>query len=307
MRFLILSTIFLVSCGHAIERRGKLSQNIKDEITLKAAETARWVTWCDDYPSAENCNDGDGLATTLGFLCSISFDPACNAVSRSVREDGQILRAPGRQDTSNTASRDQFLGFMVAQSSGERKWLDAKRFIKKHGVVCTDDTDGRCDLTPVVWALIGATHKHLGYTRDLTMAFNGLLLGKMLLAQSIAVPTGYQLNLVVNAAHIAYLTGMETDLTYTAAYNAYLRQQANPWFCYVVFGADDECAQLALETWPTEPERKDDWSIQRDTAEQAHRWSQGWEYLFMAALFGVDLNLLEYHGKRHSKVYPQSH
>jgi len=139
------------------------------------------------------------------------------------------------------------------------------------------------------------------------MVFNGLLLGKVLLSQSIAVPTGYQLNLVVNAAHIAYLTDTETDLTYMAAYNAYLRQQENPWFCYVVLGADDECAQLALKTWPTEPERKDDWSIQRDTAEQAYRWSQGWEYLFMAALFGVDLNSLEYSGKRHSKVYPQSH
>jgi hypothetical protein len=139
------------------------------------------------------------------------------------------------------------------------------------------------------------------------MLFNELVYPKTLLAQSVGVPTGYQLNLVVNASWIAYKTGNETRSTYLAAKNAYLRQPLNPWFCIVVRGPDEECATLALALWPDEPEHKNQWSIERDTSTNAIQHSVGWEFLFISALLGVDLNSLEYSGKRHSKVYPQSH
>ena len=298
MRYLLLA--LLTGCGFHDPRHPSLSEDNKIQILLKAQQTANWSPWCDGYPSAENCNDGDNMAGILGFGCAVGFKPSCDAVSRSVI-DGQLHRSPNRHDTDNTASRDQLLGFFAAQLSKELRYLEVKRFIKEHGKICLDDTDNRCELTPVTWAIVGAVHKHLGYTRDLTMTFNGLLLGKTLLAQSVGVPLGYQLNLVVNAAWIAHKTHFEDDLTYAAAYNAYLRQQANPWFCIVVKGADDECAALALQTWPAEPDRKLDWSIQRDTAEAAYRHSEGWEYLFLSGLFGVDLNRLDYRGKRYSK------
>ncbi len=307
MHYLITATIFLTACGNTIERNPVLLPETYSEISRRTAETASWATWCDGYPSAENCGDGDGLATTLGLLCSVSFRPACEAVSRSVKESGQINRSPKRDDKENTASRDQFLGFMIAQIAGENRWLDAKRFIKEHGVICFDATDTRCEITTNIWSLVGAVHKHLGYTRDATMIFNSVFFGKTMIAQSISVPTGYQLNLVVNSAYLAWKIGYEDDMTYIAALNAYLRQKENPWFCYVVYGADEKCAQLALKTWPNEPQRKVDWSIQRDTSEEAHTRSEGWEYIFMGSLFGVDPNSLEYSGKHHSKAYPRSH
>jgi len=106
---------------------------------------------------------------------------------------------------------------------------------------------------------------------------------------------------------MAWKLGRESTVSYNAAVNAYLRQPGNPWFCYVVEGADESCAQLALALWPDEPAVKDQWTLARDTTDDAWTRSMGWEWLFMAALYGVDLNLLEYSGKRHSKVYPQSH
>jgi len=304
MRF-ILACLFLSSCGFQDPRDPSLSPDTLQAIKLKASETASWSPWCDGYPSAEHCNDGDGMATTLGMLCSINFQPACDGVSHSIK-DGQIYRAPNRSDTSNTASRDQLLGFMAAQLSRNIGWLEVKNHIKDNGRICEDATDGRCELTPVTLALMGFTHAHLGFVRDPTMWFNGQIFAKTLLAQSIAVPTGYQLNLVVNAAYIAWKTGFETMVSYEAARNAYLRQAGNPWFCYVVEGADESCAQLALALWPSEPEFKEDWSIQRDTTDSAWQRSQGWEWLFLSGLFGVDLNQLEYSGKRYSKGNPRS-
>lgn len=240
------------------------------------------------------------MAHGIGYLAAVGFKPSINALARSVK-DGQLWRSPSHTGTNNTASRDQFLGFMAGQLSGQNKWLDVKRYIKDNGVICKDDTDGRCHITPVVWGLISHVHSFLGYDRDATMLFNELVYPKTLLAQSVGVPTGYQLNLVVNAAWIAYKTGNETRSTYLAAKNAYLRQPNNPWFCVVHKGPDEECARLALSIWPDEPAAKDQWSIERDTVGEAWKTSMGWEWLFLAALFGVDLNSLHYTGTIYTK------
>lgn len=236
----------------------------------------------------------------IGFGCSVGFESACKAVSLSVKE-GQLQRAPNRKDTDNTASRDQLLGFLAAQLNSENRWLDVKRFIKANGKICKDATDNRCELTPTVWALLGGVHSHLGYVRDPSMFINSLFWDRVLLAQANTVPSGYQLNLVAEAAWLAYKLGMETELTYLSAVMALSRQPNNPWFCTVVFGADDKCANLMLEMWPEEPELKEQWSIARDLLDDDWQRSQGWEWLFLAALYGVDLNALQYSGKHYTK------
>ena len=300
MKHVFLCAVLLTSCGFSDPRTPNLSEDSKLQILLKAQQTANWSPWCVDFPSKENCNDGDAVAHSIGYLAAVSFKPSIDALSRSVK-DGQLHRSPTHQTQRNTASRDQLLGFLAGQLSGETRWLDVKRYIKTHGVICKDDTDGRCHITPVVWALISHVHRFLGYDRDATMLFNELVYPKTLLAQSVGVPTGYQLNLVVNAAWIAYKTGNETRSTYLAAKNAYLRQPMNPWFCIVVKGPDEECAQLALSIWPNEPAEKNQWSIERDTAGEAWKTSVGWEFLFLAALFGINLNALQYTGTVYTK------
>jgi hypothetical protein len=303
---LLLACLLLSSCGFPDPRDPSLSPDTLAAIKLKASETAQWAPWCETWPSKDNCSDGDALAHGIGYLAAVGFKPSIAALSQSVK-DGQLHRSPSRTDTDNTASRDQFLGFMAAQLSGETRWLDVKRFIKDNGRICKDATDTRCELTPVVHAMMSHVHHFLGYDRDATMLFNELVYPKTLLAQSVGVPTGYQLNLVVNASWLAYKTGNETRSTYLAAKNAYLRQPLNPWFCIVVRGPDEECATLALALWPDEPEHKNQWSIERDTSTDAIQHSVGWEFLFISALLGVDLNSLEYSGKRYSKGNLQPH
>ena len=299
-KLLLCVNLFLNACGFPDPRDPSLSPDTLAAIKLKASETAQWAPWCEDYPSKANCNDGDAMAHGIGYLAAVGFRPSIEAIDQSI-DGGQLKRSPARTDTDNTASRDQFLGFMAGQLSGETRWLDVKRFIKNNGRICKDATDARCELTPVVHAMMSHVHHFLGHTRDATMLFNELVYPKTLLAQSVGVPTGYQLNLVVNAAWIAYKTGNETRSTYLAAKNAYLRQPMNPWFCIVVKGPDEECAQLALLSWPDEPKHKTQWSIERDTAEHAVAESVGWEFLFLAGLFGVNLNALQYTGTVHTK------
>lgn len=245
------------------------------------------------------------MAGAIGFGCAVGFEPSCKAVSQSVK-DGQLFRSPNRQDSDNTASRDQYLGFLAAQLTQEIEWLSVKRFIKKHKKLCHDATDTRCDLTPTVLALTGAVHEFLGYDQDLTMMVNLILWDKLLFAQAGTVPTGYQLNLVAEASWLAYQLGVETEHSYAAGLFAYARQPANPWFCTVALGPDDRCAELALKLWPDEPEIKEQWSISRDTQDPAWQKSEGWEWLFIAAQYQVGLNQLEYHGKHYSKNNPQS-
>lgn len=300
MKYTFLCAVFLTACGFSDPRTPILSEDSKLQILLKAQQTANWATWCKQFPSNERCNDGDSMAGALGFLCAVGFKPSCEGVSLSVK-NGQLYRSPFHKPTDNTASRDQLLGFIAAQLSGENRWLDVKRFIKSHGLICKDATDTRCDLTPTVWALLGAMHAHLGYQRDASMLFNGLFWDKVLLMQATTVPTGYQLNLNVEASWIAWQTGIETERTYTSAVIAFARQPRNPWFCIVALGADERCAQMALSMWPDEPAEKTDWGIQRDTNDKSWHTPSGWGWLFMAALFGIDLNTLHYSGTVYTK------
>lgn len=307
MRVFITTAIFLTACANTVERNPVLLPETAAEIARRTAETASWATWCDGYPSKENCNDGDSMAESIGFLCAVGFTPSCDAVSLSVTDDGQLLRAPNRKDMENTASRDQLFGFFAAQITRENRWLDVKRFIKRNKKICLDATDNRCEMTPITIAFMGMVHKYLGYNRDISMIFNQFVWDETLLVQAQTVPTGYQLNLIAEASWMAYKFGYETDVSYASAVIAYARQPLNPWFCIVVKGPDEECAQLALSRWPSETDEKDQWTIARDTSDPSWEKSMGWEYIFMGSLFGIDPNQLDYSGKHHSKAYPQSH
>ena len=295
---------FLVACGHEDPRTPSLSENNKIAILLKAQQTANWAPLCEYYPAKENCSDGDGMAHGIGYLAAMGFEPSKKAVVESVK-DGRVYRSPYRNDTEDAFSRDQMLGFIASQLSGEKQWLSVKRKTLEAKNLCDVSTDGRCKLTPTIYGLLGQMHTHLGYPATPFLWWQDLWWDSLLTTQSGAVPLGYQLNLVVNAAWIAYKTGNETRSTYLAAKNAYLRQQDNPWFCVVYLGPDEVCAQKALAIWPNESEHKTQWSFERDTAENAVKDSMGWEFIFLSALFGVDVNSLDYDGVVYHKTSQQ--
>jgi hypothetical protein len=300
-------TLLIVGCGFEDPRSSTVSEEVRQKVAKRAAETAKWVPWCDGYPSKQDCSDGDAMAHGIGYLAAMGFEPSVQAVRDSVN-NGFVERSPNRNDTDNASSRDQFIGFLAAQTWKENRWLEVKRHVLEQDKLCKNPTDTRCSLTPVVYGLIGDIHSFLGYPADISLAWYKAIFPSLLMLQSATVPTGYQLNLMVNAAWIAYQSGNETSSTYLAAKNAYLRQQDNPWFCIVALGVNDFCAEKALAIWPErEPEYKNQWSLERDTNERAWLNSMGWEFLFISALYQVDLNLLDYRGRHDSKGGHQLH
>ena len=304
MKLHFLCAVLLTSCGFSDPRTPSLTEQTKIDLLLKAQQTANWAPWCETWPSKDDCNDGDAMAHGIGYLAAVGFEPSKQALIDSVKQ-GYVERSPKRTDTEDASSRDQFLGFLAGQLSGDKRWLEVKRHVLETNKLCDPSSDGRCNITPTIKALIGHIHTFLGYPTDLELKWATFWFPSVLLGQSGAVPLGYQLNLVANAAWIAYKTGNETNSTYLAAKNAYLRQQDNPWFCVVYLGPDETCAQKALAIWPDEPEHKTQWSFERDTAENAVKDSMGWEFIFLATMFGVDPNALDYQGKRYSKAHPQ--
>jgi len=300
----VLPFFLLVACGFDDPRSPTLTEQTKIDLLLKAQQTANWVPWCETWPSKDNCSDGDALAHGIGYLAAVGFEPSKQALIDSVK-NGYVERSPKRYDTEDASSRDQFLGFLAGQLSGDKRWLEVKRHVLETNKLCDPASDGRCNMTPTVKALIGHVHTFLGYPTDLELKWSTFWFPSVLLGQSGTVPFGYQLNLVVNAAWIAYKTGNETNSTYLAVKNAYLRQQDNPWFCVVYLGPDESCAQKALAIWPEETEHKTQWSFERDTAEGAVKDSMGWEFIFLASLFGVDVNSLDYGGVVYRKTSQQ--
>jgi len=146
MRYVIVS-LCLTSCGFSDPRTPTLSEDSKLQILFKAQQTANWAPWCETWPSKDFCNDADAMAHGIGYLAAVGFRPSIEAIDQSI-DGGQLKRSPAHKPLDNTASRDQFLGFIAGQLSGETRWLDVKRFIKEHGRICKDATDARCESTP---------------------------------------------------------------------------------------------------------------------------------------------------------------
>jgi hypothetical protein len=71
MKYTFLCAVLLSSCGFSDPRTPSLSEDSKLHILLRAQQTANWAPWCEDYPSKENCSDGDAMAHGIGYLAAL--------------------------------------------------------------------------------------------------------------------------------------------------------------------------------------------------------------------------------------------
>ena len=127
MRWLL--AFLLLGCGSGVvDRKAVLSPENFAFIQEKAEQTAKWSTWCEDFPSNENCADGDSMAGSLGFLCAVGFEPSCYGVARSVR-DGKLYRSPVNIQTDNTSSQAYQMLFTACHVTDETRMLDGNRCI----------------------------------------------------------------------------------------------------------------------------------------------------------------------------------
>lgn len=122
-----------------------------------------------DYPFT-----GDGDSTLWnGLLCSTGNNPwACEAVARSINDNGQVFRSPRRKLTNNDGnpypqapfSRDMARGVLLyLLQTNDREFL--KRwagYIQRTGGLCEDHTDLSCDLRNQFLNNLNAVSRQIG-------------------------------------------------------------------------------------------------------------------------------------------------
>lgn len=309
---LVIIISFLLACG-AKEKPPVSTEGVEDlreRVSAALPGIVSWLPYCkysEDFkgvskrgcvPEGDGHGDGDVMAYA-GYLCMIGQEIGCETVRRSFSADGRAWRSPGRVnvDTVDSWSRDMLIGLMsylVATKDVEiaKAWW---AYVEaNNGKICPDATDGRCDLTPNTRGLISDVWKYLGLPRTASMLNGAFWDDTFLKAQANLADTGYQLELVAIQIYIKQrLDGYNTILK-EAAEALVRRQPNNPFFEFLYRGQTRRFYELWLSQMPTQaPEKQFQWSIARDTAEQAWKDSMGWEWLFLAGLAKIEVDLPE--------------
>jgi len=214
----------------------------------------------------------------------------CEPVLASVDTSGRPYRTPARADgPQKHFSRDMTLG-LIRCLHRTKDVATAARFVEyvreNDYRLCPpeDDPDGRCKLSPVqhrtIWAILGQLYKRLGLTRTWEMIQAGGGDDTILEYESNWTPVGYQLHLVAIKWMIRKELGDPAPSVIMK--NILDRQPENLYYKWLRGSSRKEIAEDILRVVPRfEPDRRHQWSWQRDTAEMAWLDSMGWDMIFL--------------------------
>lgn len=266
----------------------------------------QWQSWaprCEGWSSKENCDDGDATLFS-GLLCAAGSPEGCAAVAAAQGPDGRFWRSPRRvnRDLENSFSRDMAMGVLLyLQTRKDRaaatRWLT---YINQHTTcqlgsasncalrvykLCTDDTDGRCIVTPAIWGMAGRVWQQLSLPLHSEMTRWQSYAEDRYLSEAESVPLGYALHLKAVTALLYQRLGLGLSFEQALTQSLVKRQAQNIFFRYLAGEAPDQLRDSLLRTCPLDaPARKYQWSWERDTAESAWLDSMGWDCIFLASL-----------------------
>jgi len=310
----LLALLLLSACGSGRQdvgdqssytsRLNKQIERIKPELAFCGGVVA------EDSPNnltgEQHCGTGDSMLGTGIYVTGATpfidnKETLFQGVRDSINEEGRAYRSPQYKVTPDPSgdsySRDQLTGFLLYLiesrdvATAERVW----KYYKKHDyVMCPDDTDGRCTITPNMMALISDTWKHLGLSREAVMTFNRGLDESSLRVQAKAAPTGYPLHLISLNIWLRYKTGNLTKSYADTATVLKNRQPNNLWFAFLdnrINGNDpavyEEIAKnlfSCMSQWPMS-ENKFWWTFSKDRSDgHCEANSQGHELVWLASL-----------------------
>lgn len=294
----------LVACGKADTPDDAVPNTPSIERLAELTANARvWAPTCSKvdgltYPAFDpngdvvDCGDGDGVYLN-GSLCLVGETSACDMVRASVDSDGRLWRSPFRLQNGdngvNTASRDQLNGLLLYLVATKDK-ATAKRFQgyieKTNGRLCPYDTDNRCNLTAVSYGLLAKVWSYIGLTPPIPWSLQTSVLTNTLKIEAATVSPGYQMFLVGQQILILIRTGDYSLIAEGAANSLFERQSDNPFYRYLVKGADIGAIELAISQAQTaKPTVANQFYVSRHTAEKAWLNSSGWDTIFLYQLF----------------------
>lgn len=296
-KLLALLSVLLISCGTSTPDAPE--KNDRDpEVKARVESIREWLPYC-KYPNdfigvskdtcvSEGTGRGDGdIVAYAGWLCFSGEELGCETVRRSIDTQCRVWRSPGRigVDTNDSFSRDMLLGLLgyfvkTKDTARASCWMDYVESIGNK--LCPDATDNKCNLTTPTWGTLKEVWNYLKLTPTTNMKLNGLIDDEAVYLQALTQETGYGMELTAFQIYLRQYMGTYTQSLKKAAETLVKRQPQNPFFEFVYRGKTERFISLLLKQAPNErPNQRYQWSITRDTNEQAWKDSMGWEWVYL--------------------------
>ena len=297
LKKMLVLFMFLTACGTSTPDDPE-SNSRDGEVKTRVDSVREWLPYC-NYPNgfrgvskdtckSEGNGSGDGdIAAYAGWLCFSGEEIGCETIKRSFDSQCRAWRSPGRigVDTDDSFSRDMLLGLMGYFVKKKDKtmascWMDYVESIGNK--LCPDATDNKCTITPAMYGIMKEVWNHIGLKATTNMKLYALLDDETVYLQSLTQATGYGMELTAFQIYLRQYMGSYTQSLKKAAETLVKRQPSNPLFEFVYRGKTERFINLLLEQAPTQrPAERFQWSITRDTNEQAWRESMGWEWVYL--------------------------
>lgn len=267
--------------------------------------------------------DGGDDCLWLGLLSTVGIDVASKTIpmcqSPRQHDKGMFYRNPKRQASANVEgkpffSRDMALGvlcWLIGNKGSEgqliaKEWLEwiegnRKCVLKKpamFGGGClirhpmfryAPDDDGRSDITPTMWALMGRVWRNMGLCTSPTMDTFQFADGDIPVFESEQCGIGYQLHLKAVQAYIKYRLNQSSEYRRKVANICHRRVPGNLF--YKVLSQEYATKEdmeyfLGILPDPMTFIPKDYWIWEKGDYESAIKKKQmcGWDMVFMGRL-----------------------
>lgn len=274
----------------------------------------------DSYPTK---GDGGDDCLWLGLLASVGYQPAMDGVancqSRVGERKGMFYRNPKRAaDERRTEgplfSRDMALGVLCWLVSSEysgrsvlatelwMEWIERSRrcLIPKpkifgggcllHGAYrYAPDQDGRSNITPTMWALMGRVWDHRGLDLHKQMELWEKADGDISVVEAELCPLGYELHLKAVQAYIKLLIQQSTEYRKKVAEICHTRLPENLFYKILYQeGASKEDMEVFLSMLPNpltfRPQNYWLWEKEDYTEAVKQEKMCGWDMVFLGRL-----------------------
>lgn len=261
-------------------------------------------------------SDGDaclfnGLLSTVVQKDQVNFGAI--AVLLSQGDNGMFYRSPRRRETNNEGygslfSRDQAMGVLCAAThagftdivwndwcsyiDGSRpclkkkpKWLGGGCWIRSP-IYYYAMGDDRCQITPIMWALMGRVSTYRGWAKRGEMAKWQGYDGDACVLQAENCDLGYQLHLEAVGAYLKFLMGQSREYSVRIGEIAYSRVPDNLFYKFLATRTIDEGF---IESYlnmapPIDSIWGNSWVWEKSSARKELSTSCGWDFVFLGKL-----------------------
>ena len=242
MKFLsCLSTIFssaaLLSSCAVSPNPIVVDQTLKADLQSEINRISPDLLYCDGMTTGTHknnidgrlkCDTGDGMYRQ-GWAIGIGAHGDFQSIMNSISEDGRPWRSPSyvNKDKSDSFSRDQLLGFLLATAkTGNTEPLAKvyKYFKANNYKMCKPDTDGKCNITDffhvTMAKLLGEKVNPLSVTA----------ITRTMLIEAKVVTSGYTTTLIADKIYLLSLLGYSDTNMMEAATKIHSNYPSNIWY-----------------------------------------------------------------------------